>query len=90
MSADDYAEQVVTNFIRNITDQVFLAIQHDDAAMRDYMTNVNRYGLDTINMAIGKKVKVMLNLNNNGENANPKSSLIKNYTYHTVQGNVQQ
>ena len=86
MSANDYAEQVVSQFIRNITDHVFCSIEHDDAQMREYMTNVNRYGLDTLNMAVGKAIKQRLNLENNGENPNPKSRLIKSYTFHTAKG----
>jgi hypothetical protein len=84
MGANEYAEKVVTEFIKNITDHVFLSIQHDRGTMREYMTNVDRCGLDTVNMAIGKKVKVLLNLDDNGENIDPKSTLIKGYTYHSV------
>ena len=84
ISANDYAEQVVSQFIRNITDHVFCSIEYDNAQMREYMTNVNRYGLDTLNMAIGNTIKHRLNLGNNGENKNPKSRLIKSYTFHTV------
>ena len=82
MTVNEYAEQVVENFIREITDNVFLSIERDDGVMRDYMTNVNRYGLDAVNMAIGLKIKERLSLANNGENDNPKSRLIKSYTYH--------
>jgi hypothetical protein len=85
MGANEYAEQAVTEFIKNITDHVFLSIQQDRGTMRDYMSNVDRYGLDTVNMAIGKKVKTMLDLDDNGENiTEPKSTLIKGYTYHSV------
>jgi hypothetical protein len=83
MSANDYAEQVVRNFITHITDHVFLSIERDDALMREYMSNVGRYGLDAVNQAIGKKVKEILALNNDGESEDPKSRLIKSYTRHT-------
>ena len=82
MGANDYAEKVVNDFIHEITDNLFLSIERDDEKMRDYMTNVNRFGLDTLNMAIGKKIKERLNLENEGENPNPKSRLIKAYTFH--------
>ena len=82
MGVNEYAEQVVNNFIHEITDNLFLSIERDDEKMRDYMTNVNRFGLDTLNMAIGKKIKERLNLENEGENPNPKSRLIKAYTFH--------
>jgi len=84
MNQNDYAEAVVKGFVKDITDYVFLSIQNDDSLMRDYQTNVNRYGLDMVNMAIGEKVKTLLNLDNDGENKNPKSHLIKSYTYHKL------
>jgi len=82
MSASDYAEQVVHNFITGITDQVFLAIERNDDLMREYMSNVNLYGLDAVNTSIGKKVKELLNLENDGESGTPQSRLIKTYTCH--------
>ena len=84
MNQNDYAEAVLKGFVKDITDYVFLSIQNDDSLMRDYQTNVNRYGLDMVNMAIGEKVKTLLNLDNDGENKNPKSHLIKSYTYHKL------
>jgi hypothetical protein len=84
MSANEYAEQVVGNFITDITDYLFLSIERDDKAMRDYMTNVNRYGLDTLNMAIGLKIKELLNLENDPENNEPQSRLIKSYSRHRI------
>jgi len=82
MTVNEYAEQVVHNFITDITDHLFLSIEHDDDVMREYMTNVNRFGLDTLNMAIGKKVKELLNLENIDEKTDPKSRLIKSCTRH--------
>ena len=84
MSVSAYAEQVVNNFVTHITDHVFLSIERDDDLMREYMSNVNRYGLDTVNTTIGKKVKEMLNLENDGENKNPKSRIIQSYTIHKI------
>jgi len=82
MSANEYAEQVVNKFIADITDHVFLSIERDDTLMREYMGNVNRYGLDAVNMAIGKKIWDMLKLDNIDENNNPKSRIIQSYTRH--------
>jgi len=84
MSEHEYAEQVVDHFIREITDNVFLSIERDDDVMREYMTNVNRFGLDAVNKAIGLKIKERLSLQNGEENKKPKSRLIKTYTYHMV------
>jgi hypothetical protein len=82
MSANAYAEKAVRNFITYITDHVFLSIERDDALMREYMSNIDRYGLDAVNQAIGKKVKEILALDNDGESKEPKSRLIKSYTRH--------
>jgi len=84
INVDEYAESLVNGFIRNITDHFFLSVQSDEALMRDYQTNVNRYGLQALNMAIGEKIKTLLNLDNDGQSNKPKSHLIKNYTYHKV------
>jgi len=84
MSVNEYAENIIDNFILNITDYVFLSIEQDDIIMREYMTNVNRYGLDAVNMAIGLKIKEQLSLENDCENNNPKSRLIKSYTCHKI------
>ncbi|MDR2478909.1 MAG: hypothetical protein LBD48_06315 [Treponema sp.] len=82
MSAEEYAEEVVRNFVKEITDHVFLAIQHDENLMREYQSNVNRFHLAPVNTAIGKKVRELLNLENDGVNNSPKSWLIKDYTCH--------
>ena len=84
MNVNEYAEALVKEFTRNITDHVFMSIQSDDELMRDYQTNVNRFGLDNLNMAIGKKIKTLLDLDDDGVNDKPKSHLIKVYTYHKV------
>jgi len=85
MNANEYAEQVVTDFIRDITDYLFLSIEQDDKKMRDFMTNVDRFGLDTVNKAIGLKIKERLNLANGEKVFNPQSRLIKSYTQHRTQ-----
>jgi len=84
MNVNEYVEQVVDNFIHDITDSLFLYIENDKDVMKEYMTNVNRFGLDQVNMTLGFKIKERLSLENDGENNNPKSKLIKSYTYHKV------
>ena len=47
------------------------------------MTNVNRYGLDTLNIALGTEIANILHLvSENEKNTTPKSRLIKGYTCH--------
>jgi len=82
MSVSEYAQQVVDNFITDITDHVFLSIERDDNSMREYKSNVNSYGLEAVNTAIGKKVKELLDIENDGESNEPKSQLIRSYTRH--------
>jgi len=84
MNLNEYVEQVVDGFIREITDNVFLFIEQDKERMKEYMTNINRFEVDTVNKAIGLKIKERLSLENDGENKSPKSRLIKVYTYHKV------
>ena len=82
MNVNDYAEKVVNDFITDITDYVFLAIEHDGAAMREYMNKVNEFGLTPVNTTIGKKVREILKLENIDESDNPKSRIIQTYTRH--------
>jgi len=82
MSTHEYVERVVNDFILNITDHLFLAIERDDETMREYMTNVNHFGLEELNRAIGLKIRDRLQLDHEGENHSPRSRLIKSYTLH--------
>jgi len=84
MNVSQYAEKVVNDFITDITDYVFLAIEHDDAAMREYLAVTSKSGKDEVNQTIGKKVKELLNLENDGETTKCKSSLIESYTRHKI------
>ena len=78
MGANDYAKKVVSEFITDITDHLFLSIEQDDQKMREYMTNVDRFGKDTVNMAIGKKIATILNLENGEKNYRLKAVLLWN------------
>ena len=82
MTASEYAEQVVLEFMRDITDHVFLNIQRDERLMRDYQTQVDRDGLRAVNTAIGSKVKEMFDLGNGEVCDKPRSWLIKDFTRH--------
>jgi hypothetical protein len=80
MTAGEYAEKVVLDFMRNITDHVFLNIQSNEGLMREYQTQVNENGLQAVNAAIGKKVKEIFQLENDVICSAPKSWLIKDFT----------
>lgn len=77
-----YAEKVVKDFLRNITDHVFLWIQHNENLMREYQSVVHETSLIETNTTIGRKVKEIFDLANDGECKSPMSWLIKGYTYH--------
>jgi len=82
MSSHEYVDALVTNFIENITDELFLSIERDDDKMREYMHNVNRFGLEELNRAIGLRIKDRLQLGHDGENHGPRSRLIRSFTRH--------
>ena len=81
MEQKEYVKKIVGEFIREITDNLFLYIEQDDERKREYMTNINRFGVQSINMALGAEIGEVLHLEGDGTNTNPKSSLIKNYTF---------
>jgi hypothetical protein len=80
VTANEYAEKVVLDFMRNVTDHVFLNIQNNEALMREYQTQVNENGLQTVNQAVGKKVKELFQLENDVICSTPTSWLIKDFT----------
>jgi transcription termination factor NusB len=82
MTPDEYGEKVVLDFMRNITDHVFLNIQNNEKLMREYQTQVSLNSLQAINPAIGRKVKEMFQLEDDGECNTPRSWLIKAFTLH--------
>ncbi len=82
MTPNEYAEKVVSDFMRDITDHVFLNIQSNEKLMRDYQTQVNENSLQAVNQAIGRKVKEIFDLENDEVCNTPKSWLIKDFTFH--------
>lgn len=82
MTPDAYADKTVGEFMKNITDYVFLNIQHTEELMREYQSQVHENSLASVNQAIGKKVREMFDLENVVESDAPKSWLIKSYMLH--------
>ena len=79
-----YAEKVIKDFITDLTDQVFLTIEHDDIKMREYMSKVNEFGQTVVNTTIDKMIKEMFNLENNGRNEKPKSRILQSYERYKI------
>jgi hypothetical protein len=82
MTPNEYAEKIVLDFMRKITDHVFLNIQSNETLMREYQTQVNENSLQAVNQAIGRKVRELFDLENDGECNTPRSWLIKDFTFH--------
>lgn len=80
---DGFIDEILKTFNRDITDRVFLMIEEDKSLMQNYLSIVSTSGLDTVNKAIGKRIKSYYDLENLEENNNPKSKLIKSYTEHS-------
>jgi len=82
-SSNEYAERIVKDFMENITDHVFLNIQHNEELMREYQTQVHQNSLQSVNTAIGKKVREIFDLENIEDYYQPKSWLIKSFMRHS-------
>jgi hypothetical protein len=83
MSVQEYAEQAVHTFVKDITDHMFLSIERNGKLLQEYTDSVKQFGVEAVNTTIGKKVKELLNLNNIDE-VKATSSLIKTYTRHSI------
>jgi len=75
-----YAEEVLSRFSKQITDEVFLSIQSDRDLMREYLRLVERNGVETVNRWIGRRVKERFNLEKDtARQDSPKSTLIQSH-----------
>jgi len=80
MTLQEYSEELLSKFSKEITDQVFLSIQNDRKLMHEYLRLVSENGIDSVNKHIGKSVKKRYKLSNSDSRQdNPKSMLIKSH-----------
>ena len=80
MTLQEYSEELLSKFSKEITDQVFLSIQNDRKLMHEYLRLVGENGIDSVNKHIGKSVKKRYKLSNSDSRQdNPKSMLIKSH-----------
>lgn len=80
MTLQEYSEELLSKFSKEITDQVFLSIQNDRKLMNEYLRLVSENGIDSVNKYIGKSVKKRYKLSNSDSRQdNPKSMLIKSH-----------
>jgi hypothetical protein len=83
MNLQDFKEKALTRFTREITDIFFCYIENDEELLQDYQRIIGREGdLDTTNKKLGEAVKSWFRLENDNENRDPKSKLIRSYTKH--------
>lgn len=88
MTANEYAERVVRDFMRDITDHVFLNIQNNKELMREYQTQVNKNSLDAVNKAIGRKVAEIFQLENGEISHDPKKLVNQGLHFSLYEGKV--
>lgn len=82
MTTEEFAQKVTDRFNEELTDLVFLYIENDAELMHDYLRLVSDKDLDTVNKALGRKIKEKFGVENLDRNNNPKSKLIQSYTKH--------
>lgn len=86
MTTDEFAQKVTDKFNEELTDLVFQYIENNAELMHDYLRLVSDIDLDTVNKALGRKIKEKFGVDNLGRNNKPKSKLIQSYTKHVVKG----
>jgi hypothetical protein len=80
MTANEIADKAIEMMNKRITNEIFLIIQNDRDLMREYLRAVEKNGLDSVNMTIGKRVKTSYKLVNlNDREDNPSCTLIQSH-----------
>ena len=82
MKTEEFAQKVIDKFNEELTDLVFQYIENDAELMHDYLRLISDKDLDTVNKALGKKIKEKFGVENLERSNNPKSKLIQSYTKH--------
>ncbi len=86
MTIEEFAQKVTDKFNEELTDLVFQYIENDSELMQDYLKLVSERNLDTVNKALGRKIKEKFGVDNLDRNNKPKSKLIQSYTKHVTKG----
>jgi len=74
-----FADKVISQKNKSITDEIFLLIQKDKDLMQEYLRLVQNEKIDSVNTQIGKRIKESYGLKDGKRNNNPLSTLIKSY-----------
>ena len=86
MTTEEFAQKVTDKFNEELIDLVFQYIENNAELMHDYLRLVSDIDLDTVNKALGRKIKEKFGVDNLGRNNKPKSKLIQSYTKHVAKG----
>ena len=86
MTTEEFAQKVTDKFNEELTDLVFQYIENNAELMHDYLRLVSDIDLDTVNKALGRKIKEKFGVDNLDRNNKPKSKLIQSYTKHVTKG----
>jgi hypothetical protein len=75
------AEEAIARLKAHATDAAFLIIQNDHELMADYLHAVEKDGWQSVNMAIGRAVKIAFPELEKGErNRNPQTVLAQSFS----------
>ena len=86
MTIEEFAQKVTDKFNEELTDLVFQYIENNSELMHDYQRLVSDIDLDTVNKALGRKIKEKFGVDNLDRNNKPKSKLIQSYIKPLVSG----
>jgi hypothetical protein len=84
MKVEKFAQKVVEQFCKELTDQMFLYIENNKDLMQEYLHLVSEEKLENVNRLLGSEFKKKFFVDNYKENVEPKSKLIVSYTEHTT------
>ncbi|MFC1730376.1 hypothetical protein ACFL6I_08575 [candidate division KSB1 bacterium] len=83
MTLEEFKNEALSRFTREITDLFFCYIENDEELFQKYQRVIGRESnLDETNQDLGKTVKEWFGLENGDVNTEPKSKLIRSYTEH--------
>ena len=74
-----FADKVISQKNKSITDDIFLLIQNNKDLMQEYLQLVEKNGISSVNMRIGRRIKEEYKLTNAERNEEPLSTLIKSH-----------
>ena len=85
MTLDEFKDEALTRFTRELSDLFFCYIENDRELMHKYLSVIGpEKEADETNQFLDQAVKEHFGLNEVGENHQPKSKLITSYTGYII------